>query len=270
MNPEYPKISIVTPSYNFAKYIEDCINSVLEQNYPNFEHIIIDGGSTDGTVEILKKYPHLKWISEPDEGQTDAINKGFKMITGDIIAWLNADDYYHPNIFYKIADIFNKTNIKWIYGNSEFVDKYGNLLCKKKALPYSKTVLKIGGFLIHQPSVFLKREILNEIGYPDKNFHGVMDIEWFNRIANKYDPLPINIYFSSFRWHESSKSSSPKNSKHFYRSLQERIYVTKRNYPFLSPFFSISPIMTNKVLVNLSRIIKLYLRIKQSFYKYES
>ena len=99
MAPELPKISIVTPSYNSAKFIEDCIQSVLKQNYPNFEHIVIDGGSTDGTVEILKQYPHLKWISEPDEGQSDALNKGFKMAEGDILGWLNADDVYLKNVF---------------------------------------------------------------------------------------------------------------------------------------------------------------------------
>ncbi len=111
MEQSYPKISIVTPSYNSAEFIEDCIQSVLKQNYPNFEHIIIDGGSTDGTVEILKKYPHLKWISEPDEGQSDALNKGFKKAEGDIIGWLNSDDVYLPGTFNKVADILSNDKI---------------------------------------------------------------------------------------------------------------------------------------------------------------
>ena len=99
---QYPIISIVTPSYNQGKFIEDTIQSVFKQNYPNFEHIIIDNCSTDGTVEILKKYSHLKWISEPDRGQTDAMNKALEMSDGDLIVYLNADDEFYPNIFKKV------------------------------------------------------------------------------------------------------------------------------------------------------------------------
>jgi glycosyltransferase involved in cell wall biosynthesis len=263
---KYPKISIVTPSLNQGKYIEDCIQSVLNQNYPNFEHIIIDGGSTDGTIEILKKYPHLKWISEPDEGQSDAINKGFRISTGDIIAWLNSDDYYCENIFYKIAKIFyDNNNIYWIYGNSRFVDQNGKLISHKKALPFSHFILKVGGFLIHQPSVFLRKEILKEIGYLNENFHGVMDIEWYNRIAIIYKPRQVNIDIACFRWHPNSKSSSPKKSEHEIRSLNERISVTTKYYPFLKKAFNIAPRFTNSCLINISRIIKLFLQTKTYF-----
>ena len=99
MKHALPKISIITPSFNQGVFIEDSIRSVQEQNYPNFEHIILDGCSTDGTIEILKKYDHLIWSSEPDEGQSDAMNKGFNMASGDLIGWLNTDELYMPGAF---------------------------------------------------------------------------------------------------------------------------------------------------------------------------
>ena len=101
------KISILTPSFNSAQYIERAIKSVMDQNYDDWEHIVVDGGSNDGTVEILKKYTHIKWISEPDRGQSDAMNKAFAMSRGDIIGYLNADDTYEPNIFKIIVEYFN-------------------------------------------------------------------------------------------------------------------------------------------------------------------
>ena len=110
------KISIVTVSLNQGKYIEDAIQSVLKQNYKNFEHIIIDGFSTDNTIEILKKYKHLDWISERDEGQSDALNKGFKKCTGDVIGWLNSDDWYHENTFNKVKNILLDNSIDAVYG----------------------------------------------------------------------------------------------------------------------------------------------------------
>ena len=132
---QYPIISIVTPSYNQGKFIEDTIQSVLIQNYPNFEHIIVDNCSTDGTVEILKKYPFLKWISEPDKGQTDALNKGFRKATGDIIAYLNSDDQYCPGVFLTVADYFlEHPECKWLCGNVIFTDSKGTVYEKKKPL----------------------------------------------------------------------------------------------------------------------------------------
>ena len=138
----YPKISVVTPSFNQGRFIEDCIKSVLDQNYPNFEHIIVDNCSTDGTLEVLKKYPHLKWIFETDKGQSDAINKGFRRSTGDIVAWLNSDDFYCENVFWKIVEIFLKNpQVFWIYGNSYFVDEKGKKITYKRALPFNIFIL---------------------------------------------------------------------------------------------------------------------------------
>ena len=127
MKNQYPKISIVTPSYNQGRFIEDSIQSVLNQNYPNFEHIIIDNCSTDGTLEILKKYPHLDWISESDRGQSHGLNKGFHRSRGEWILWLNADDYCLPGVFEKVSYTFSDyPEFDVIYGEAIFVDKFGN------------------------------------------------------------------------------------------------------------------------------------------------
>ena len=126
-NRDKIKISIVTPSFNQGKYIQDAIESVLNQKHKNFEHIIIDACSEDQTIEILKKYPHLKWISEPDKGQSDALNKGFNKATGDIIGWLNADDIYLPNTFNIISKSLNDKAIDAVYGNYNFIDVSGKI-----------------------------------------------------------------------------------------------------------------------------------------------
>ena len=102
MNP-YPRISIVTPCLNMGAFIEDAIRSVQSQAYPNFEHIIVDACSSDNTLDVLKRYPHLRWVSEKDRGQSDGLNKGFRMATGNIVGWLNADEYYLPGAFHAVA-----------------------------------------------------------------------------------------------------------------------------------------------------------------------
>ncbi len=128
----YPKISIVTPSFSQGSYIEEALLSVKQQNYPVLEHIVVDGASTDGTVEILRRYAatpgweHLRSISEPDRGQTHALNKGFRLATGDILAYLCADDSYAPGAFHCVAQFFQKRpDIELIYGECQFIDEKG-------------------------------------------------------------------------------------------------------------------------------------------------
>ena len=113
MKAQWPKISILTPSYNQGKYIEQAIASVIDQRYPHFEHIIIDGGSEDNTLSLLKKYPHLKWISEKDRGQSDALNKALGMATGELVGWLNSDDYYAKETFERVRRRFDDDNVDW-------------------------------------------------------------------------------------------------------------------------------------------------------------
>jgi len=208
MENSITRISIVTPSYNSEKYIEDCIKSVLDQNYPNFEHIIIDGGSTDGTIEILKKYPHLKWISEPDEGQSDALNKGFKMASGDIIGWLNSDDFYHKNIFYDVILSFND-KIDAIYGNYYFVDKEGKLIKKMYEMGINIGILTYYRCYIPSTTFFFRREIIEAGILLNPNFHYSMDQEFFLRLLLKGKKIQhVNRFWASFRWHNHNKTLS--------------------------------------------------------------
>ncbi len=157
------KISIITPSYNQGNFIEDTIKSVIQQDYPNFEHIIIDGGSTDNTLDILKRYPHLRWISEKDSGQSEAINKGFKLATGDIIAWLNSDDYYERNIFSLVANYFQENSqCRILYGDMTFVDYSGNAMFILTGDTISREKLIKCPDAIRQPSIFWKKEVIDE------------------------------------------------------------------------------------------------------------
>ena len=128
MNNQYPKISIITPSYNQGQFLEETICSVLDQGYPSLEYIVIDGGSTDNSGEIIQKYaPHLAyWVSEKDSGQVEAIQKGFDRATGDVVAWLNSDDVYMPGTLDKIGAAFHDMDTAFVYGNCELTDSRGN------------------------------------------------------------------------------------------------------------------------------------------------
>ncbi|MGX5857992.1 glycosyltransferase family 2 protein [Dyadobacter jiangsuensis] len=202
----YPKISIVSPSYNQGEFIEDAIQSVIDQNYPNFEHIIIDGGSTDETIDILKKYPHLIWVSEKDKGQSDAINKGFKRASGDIIGWLNTDDYYLPNAFKLVAENFSKTSADALYGDIIFVDKHRK---KTRDVKSHKPVKWLSLFYCFIPSAafFVKRHVIQSGIMIDSNLHICMDKDLFaNIFYSGHKVKYIKKYLTAFRWHENNKS----------------------------------------------------------------
>lgn len=207
----YPKISIITPSLNQGRFIEEAILSVLYQNYPNFEHIIIDGGSTDNTIAVLKKYQHLRWISEPDEGQSDAINKGFCMATGNIIGWLNSDDYYLPDSFSVVAKKLSENSIDGIYSNTRFVDAAGNVT-RVLISQNSKKWMSLFYCFIPSETFFFKREILENGISVDKHFDIAMDKEFFAHIYySGYKIKKVNSFFGHFRWHGSNKSIDDKH-----------------------------------------------------------
>lgn len=167
---EYPLISIVTPSYNHAEYLEETILSVISQNYPNLEYIIIDGGSTDGSIDIIKKYEKsLKyWISEADNGLYDALNKGFKKSTGEIMGWLNSDDILHRQSLFVIADIFaSQKHVKWLQGYPTVIDGIGSIVSHRRPR-FSKYSFYIkeyhDGIFIQQESTYWRRNLWSETG----------------------------------------------------------------------------------------------------------
>lgn len=211
----YPKISIVTPSFNQGRYIEQTILSVLDQNYPNLEYIIIDGGSTDETVEIIKKYEqHLTyWNSEPDKGQTDAINKGFAKCTGEIFNWINSDDYYEPGTFLKLAQLFRShpsLNVvcgrEWGFKDDHPKDKFlhqGTVIGKNVF-----ETIRIG--IIDQPCTFFRRACLTHAFPLDISLRYVMDRQMWWSYLLKYGQdniLKTPEIFNWFRLHSQSKST---------------------------------------------------------------
>ncbi len=168
---EWPLVSIVTPSYNHGLYIEATIQSVLQQDYPNLEYIVIDGGSQDDTVEILKRYgDRLCWISEPDHGQADAINKGFRMARGEILAWLNSDDTYLPGAVRQAVEYFQKhPDTSMVYGEGQHVDAAGHIIEPYTTEPFDYQRLSERCFIC-QPTVFFRAHVFRDIGPLDTNF----------------------------------------------------------------------------------------------------
>ncbi|MEP7108254.1 MAG: glycosyltransferase family 2 protein [Ferruginibacter sp.] len=212
----YPRISIVTPTYNQGKYIEQTICSVLDQNYPNLEYIIIDGGSTDHTVDIIKKYEsRLKyWISEADEGQADAINKGFARSTGEIFNWLNSDDYYEPGALFQIGSLFNQNpQINVVCGKEwGFKDtKPHERILHPGSIIRQNVFETIQTGIIDQPCTFFRKEALDELFPLDISLHYVMDRQlWWNYLLKygQQDILQIDDVITNFRLHTHSKTVS--------------------------------------------------------------
>ncbi len=206
-----PKVSIVTPSFNQARYIEQCIRSVWDQDCPNVEHVIFDGGSKDGTLDILRRCESrgVRWISEPDKGQSDAINKGFRAATGDIIGWINSDDWYARGAFRVVLDYFrDHPEAQWVYGNNLFTDSKGHVIRRVRTMPYRWDWLLYSGLLIPQPGVFMRRRVIEDCGLLNAELHSVMDYEWWLRIAQKHPPHFIDRYLACFRLHEASKTGA--------------------------------------------------------------
>jgi glycosyltransferase involved in cell wall biosynthesis len=227
------KVSIVTPSYNQGKFIEEAILSVLEQNYHDFEHIIIDACSTDSTIEILKKYPHLIWISEPDEGQSDALNKGFKLATGDVIGWLNADDLYLPNTFEMVKCHMYQNNTDAVYSNYRFIDSNGNVF-RDLTTQKSKKWVSLYYCFIPSTTFFFKKRILDAGIFIDKTFHIAMDKEFFAHIYSYgFNIQKVDCYFAHFRWHENNKSIDTNEVKQI--RLNEGLEVFNRYSSFYLP-----------------------------------
>ncbi|MFB3764905.1 MAG: glycosyltransferase family 2 protein [Methanotrichaceae archaeon] len=210
MGKHKPLVSIITPSFNQDKFIEYAILSVKNQCYPNIEHIIIDGRSTDNTLDIIRKYEgeyNLRWISEPDQGQSDAINKGFKMAKGEIIGWINSDDaYFSKYTIDKVAKFFEDHEKATIaYGDAIYIDSKNTVIRILPVLPAFKySALKTQNVLA-QPSVFFKKCIVDE--YKLNPFlHHAMDYDFWLRIGEHNKFFRINEILSCFRLHEASKT----------------------------------------------------------------
>jgi Glycosyl transferase family 2 len=206
----WPRVTVVTPSFNQADFIEETIRSVLLQGYPNLEYIIIDGGSTDGSVDIVKKYEEFLtyWVSEPDGGQTDAINKGLRRGTGDILAYLNSDDIYLPGaIISSIAFLQRHPETSLMYAYAERTDGNGRIFERVKSPPFDLRLLATTCF-IRQPTVFFRRCLLDEAGYFDVSLNYCMDYEYWFRASQATTPTRLERFTATDRFHPAARAGS--------------------------------------------------------------
>ncbi|MBI1763070.1 MAG: glycosyltransferase [Acidobacteria bacterium] len=207
-----PKISVVTPSYNQGAFLEQTIRSVLLQSYPNLEYIVIDGGSQDCSVEVIRKYePWLTfWVSETDRGQSHAINKGFARSTGEIMCWLNSDDYFAPNTLWTVSKLLGASTghtavaghavVVFCDGRSPAIVKgwYENRL---RLLKFWK------GYQMHQASIFWRREVFEKTGLLREDLHLIMDFDYWARIAEHFSFTNVDQVLSYCTWHPAAKTS---------------------------------------------------------------
>jgi len=204
-----PLVSIITPSYNQGKFLEETIQSVLGQDYPDLEYIIIDGGSTDRSVEIIRKYSSRLgwWVSEPDQGQTDAINKGFTKASGKILAWLNSDDTYLPGaISEAVAYLQAHPEAGMVYGDANLIDEKGQVIGKFPARQTDYRRLRRGYVHIPQQASFFRARLWKKVGPLDPSFYFAMDYDLWVRLARE---APLHHHprlWANFRLHGSGKS----------------------------------------------------------------
>jgi glycosyltransferase involved in cell wall biosynthesis len=235
-----PRVTIVTPSYNQAGFLEETVRSVLLQRYPNLEYIIVDGGSCDGSVDIIRKYEdHLAfWVSEPDRGQSDAINKGFQRATGEILAWLNSDDIYYPGTLRAVVDIFRRLpEIDLVFGSAMFVEEDGT---PRYAYPgversYLRKLQYWRGWDIPQPTLFFRKTVYDEFGGLDENFRYALDYEWLLRVSKTTPSHCASEVLATYRLHGSSKTGTWQASKHLFhrecaRAVRKHVRPTSLVY----------------------------------------
>jgi len=232
-----PSISIVTPTLNQAGFIGYTIDSVLNQGYPKLEYLVLDGGSIDGTQEILESYgDRLSWCIEPDMRQSSAINQGWKNTSGEILAWINSDDFYFPDILNRVGNYFQQhADVDMLYGECDYVDLGGRYLrpYPTQNFDYKSLLISTDNY-IPQPAVFFRRRVLDEVGFLDEALDYVMDFEFWLRIGRFFTVMHIPDRLAALRLHTQAKSIS--RLDRFGNELvevYERIFLEKDLSPAL-------------------------------------
>lgn len=207
---EMPRITVVTPSFNQAPYLERTIRSVLDQGYANLEYIVIDGGSTDGSADIIRRYADrlAYWVSEPDRGQSDAINKGLRRASGDWVAWQNSDDVYFPGVFDGLAAAAQRNpRAGLIIGDMMLIDEHDRPLRDIRYVTPSYGALVAEGMLVANQAAFWRRDLQQQLGLLDEGYFCSFDYEWFLRLAQHTTGLHVDRIWGALRLHGQTKTS---------------------------------------------------------------
>lgn len=235
----WPSVTIVTASLNQSAFIEATLRSVLLQGYPNLEYIVMDGGSTDGTIELLRRYsPWLAhWTSEPDRGQSHAVNRGWARATGRIWAWLNSDDVYRPGAIVRaVRALRSAPEVDLVYGSAVFVDEEGGHRGPYPGRPVARGWRRLEfwkGWDVPQPTVFFRRELVDVLGGLDERLHYGMDYEWIQRVLARRRVQCLPDTLAEYRMHSGSKTGDWHSNKHlFFRELAR---VNHRFAPWWRP-----------------------------------
>ncbi|RYC70628.1 MULTISPECIES: glycosyltransferase family 2 protein [Spirosoma] len=230
----YPKLTVVTPSFNQVEYLERTILSVLNQHYPNLEYFIIDGGSTDGSVELIKQYePYLAgWVSEKDRGQTDAINKGFRRATGDYVAFQNSDDVFAPGAFERVAEAWRKSPQTDVFFGDMYITDLNDVILEELRVPPFRIECQIyEGMQVFNQSLFIRRSLMNQAGFLDESLKFVIDYEIVTRLGVQKGVRfqHVNGFWGGFRVQPDAKSSTIASTV----GLQEHEQIKRKFQPQL-------------------------------------
>lgn len=244
-------VTIITPSYNQGRYLEETIQSVLSQDYPIIEYMVIDGASKDNTLNIIGRYEEklAYWCSEPDRGQTDAINKGFARANGQILAWINSDDTYNPGaVSQAVAFLKEHPEVGVVYSDLNFIDENSRVIRKFPAAQTDLSRLRQGYVHVPQPATFFRAEYWHQIGPLDPSFFFAMDYDLWVRLAGvtqlKYLPGPV---WANFRMHTDAKTINAdercwpemlrvhyRDGGSFFAPIVGKYYLRKLAAPYLN------------------------------------
>ncbi len=206
MSRSLPLVSIVTPSLDQGRYLEETIRSVLDQDYPSIEHIVVDGGSTDETLEVLRRYEHVRWISERDRGQSHALNKGFALARGEVLGWLNADDVYLPGAISAAVQVLSHSGCALVHGGWSQIDENGAVLREVQPIPFDYRLQLEVRNAVAQPGSLFTREAFESVGGLDEQLRYAMDYDLWLKIGARYDVRHVDRILAAYRLHPSSKT----------------------------------------------------------------
>ena len=253
---DHPLVSIITPSFNQGKFIRETIDSVLNQTYDNIEYIVIDGGSTDETIDILKSYQgKIKYISEKDHGQANAINKGLALSSGEILGFLNSDDFLFPDAIQTVVDTFSRSTKLWVSGDYWIVDsqnkriQWAVILYKKILRLFSSKAMFLFVDYIIQPSTYWKRKLYEKVGQFDESLSFVMDYDYWLRAFEFSTVKIIQKPLSCFRIHNQSKGGV-----RYVEQFAEEIQIL-RKYK-INKFIILLHSIHNKMITSLYKVMK--------------